>query len=71
MNTPSLHGGNWKWRYNSSRLTKELSDKAAHLAGSFATAVSRPRGRNVCRLRLAGRRLCEGFIAGSDASIAT
>ena len=32
MNTPSLHGGNWKWRCNASQLTKELSDKLAHLA---------------------------------------
>jgi 4-alpha-glucanotransferase len=32
MNTPSLHGGNWKWRYNAGQLTKELSAKLAHLA---------------------------------------
>jgi 4-alpha-glucanotransferase len=32
MNTPSLHGGNWKWRYNAGQLTKELSGKLAHLA---------------------------------------
>jgi 4-alpha-glucanotransferase len=32
MNTPSLHGGNWKWRYDAGQLTKELSDKLAHLA---------------------------------------
>jgi 4-alpha-glucanotransferase len=32
MNTPSLHGGNWKWRYVAGQLTKELSAKLAHLA---------------------------------------
>jgi 4-alpha-glucanotransferase len=32
MNTPSLHGGNWKWRYDAGQLTKELSAKLAHLA---------------------------------------
>jgi 4-alpha-glucanotransferase len=32
MNTPSLHGGNWKWRYDAGQLKKELSAKLAHLA---------------------------------------
>jgi 4-alpha-glucanotransferase len=32
MNTPSLHGGNWKWRYDAGQLTTELSAKLAHLA---------------------------------------
>ena len=32
MNTPSLHGGNWKWRFDAGQLTKELSAKLAHLA---------------------------------------
>jgi len=32
MNTPSLHGGNWKWRYDAGQLTNELSAKLAHLA---------------------------------------
>jgi 4-alpha-glucanotransferase len=32
MNTPSLHGGNWKWRYDARQLTKELSANLAHLA---------------------------------------
>jgi 4-alpha-glucanotransferase len=27
MNTPSLHGGNWRWRFDWSQLTKELSAK--------------------------------------------
>ncbi len=32
MNSPSLHGGNWKWRFDAGQLTKELSAKLAHLA---------------------------------------
>jgi 4-alpha-glucanotransferase len=32
MNTPSLHGGNWKWRYDAGQLTTELSAKLAQLA---------------------------------------
>jgi 4-alpha-glucanotransferase len=32
MNTPSLHGGNWKWRYAPAALTAELAGKLAHLA---------------------------------------
>jgi 4-alpha-glucanotransferase len=32
MNTPSLHGGNWRWRFEPSRLTGELGAKLAHLA---------------------------------------
>jgi 4-alpha-glucanotransferase len=32
MNTPSLHGGNWRWRFDQGRLTSELASKLAHLA---------------------------------------
>ena len=32
MNTPSLHGGNWKWRFAPEQLTDELTAKLAHLA---------------------------------------
>ena len=32
MNTPSLYGGNWKWRFNSSTLTADLAAKLARLA---------------------------------------
>jgi 4-alpha-glucanotransferase len=32
MNTPSLHGGNWKWRFVSGQFTAELTAKLAHLA---------------------------------------
>ncbi len=32
MNTPSLPGDNWKWRYKTDQLKKELSAKLAHLA---------------------------------------
>jgi 4-alpha-glucanotransferase len=32
MNTPSLHGGNWRWRFDLGRLTSELAAKLAHLA---------------------------------------
>jgi 4-alpha-glucanotransferase len=32
MNTPSLHGGNWKWRFRESQLSAELAAKLAHLA---------------------------------------
>jgi len=32
MNTPSLDGGNWKWRFAPGQLTPELAGKLAHLA---------------------------------------
>jgi 4-alpha-glucanotransferase len=32
MNTPSLHGGNWKWRLAPGQFTSELTAKLAHLA---------------------------------------
>jgi len=32
MNTPSLYGGNWRWRFDQSRLDTELAAKLAHLA---------------------------------------
>jgi 4-alpha-glucanotransferase len=32
MNTPSLHGGNWRWRFDQGRLTNEVAAKLAHLA---------------------------------------
>jgi 4-alpha-glucanotransferase len=32
MNTPSLHGGNWRWRFDHTRLSGELAAKLAHLA---------------------------------------
>ncbi len=32
MNTPSLHGGNWKWRFDRGRLTIEAGKKLAMLA---------------------------------------
>ena len=32
MNTPSLHGGNWRWRFDQGQLTTELAAKLAHLA---------------------------------------
>ena len=32
MNTPSLHGGNWKWRFAPGQFTSELTAKLAHLA---------------------------------------
>ena len=32
MNTPSLYGGNWKWRFEASALTSELAEKLAQLA---------------------------------------
>jgi 4-alpha-glucanotransferase len=31
MNTPSLHGGNWRWRFDQSQLTEEIVKKLAHL----------------------------------------
>lgn len=31
MNTPSLHGGNWRWRCNHDQLGGELAAKLAHL----------------------------------------
>ena len=32
MNTPSLHGGNWKWRLAPGEFTAELGARLAHLA---------------------------------------
>jgi 4-alpha-glucanotransferase len=32
MNTPSLHGGNWRWRVDQGRLTSEVAEKLALLA---------------------------------------
>jgi len=32
MNTPSLHGGNWKWRFSAEQFTAELAAKLAKLA---------------------------------------
>jgi 4-alpha-glucanotransferase len=32
MNTPSLHGGNWRWRLSPGQATRELSEKLALLA---------------------------------------
>ena len=32
MNTPSLYGGNWKWRFDASVLTPALAEKLAALA---------------------------------------
>jgi 4-alpha-glucanotransferase len=32
MNTPSLHGGNWRWRVDASQLTNERAAKLAQLA---------------------------------------
>jgi 4-alpha-glucanotransferase len=32
MNTPSLHGGNWRWRVDPARLTSEVAAKLALLA---------------------------------------
>jgi 4-alpha-glucanotransferase len=32
MNTPSLNGGNWRWRFEQKQLKKELAEKLAHLA---------------------------------------
>jgi 4-alpha-glucanotransferase len=32
MNTPSLHGGNWKWRFAPGQFTPELATKLAQLA---------------------------------------
>lgn len=32
MNTPSLHGGNWKWRFNEGQINQEAISKLALLA---------------------------------------
>jgi len=32
MNTPSLHGGNWRWRFRAGQLNSDLAAKLAHLA---------------------------------------
>jgi 4-alpha-glucanotransferase len=31
MNTPSVYGGNWRWRFDHSGLTNEIAAKLAHL----------------------------------------
>ncbi len=31
MNTPSLHGGNWRWRFDQVKLTNDVAAKLAHL----------------------------------------
>jgi 4-alpha-glucanotransferase len=31
MNTPSLHGGNWRWRFDQAKLTNDVAAKLAHL----------------------------------------
>jgi 4-alpha-glucanotransferase len=32
MNTPSVYGGNWRWRFDQKQLTRELAAKLARLA---------------------------------------
>ena len=32
MNTPSLHGGNWRWRFDEGQLNNGLAAKLALLA---------------------------------------
>jgi len=32
MNTPSLHGGNWRWRFDPAQVRPETAEKLAHLA---------------------------------------
>jgi 4-alpha-glucanotransferase len=32
MNTPSVHGGNWKWRLDPGQFSAEIAAKLAHLA---------------------------------------
>jgi len=32
MNTPSLDGGNWRWRFNESQLNGDSAAKLAQLA---------------------------------------
>jgi len=32
MNTPSLHGGNWKWRFAPGQFTADFASRLAHLA---------------------------------------
>ena len=32
MNTPSLHGGNWRWRFHQDQIKSELAEKLALLA---------------------------------------
>jgi 4-alpha-glucanotransferase len=32
MNTPSLNGGNWRWRFAVGQFSSEIAAKLAHLA---------------------------------------
>jgi 4-alpha-glucanotransferase len=41
MNTPSLHGGNWKWRFNQSQLTAQLAEKLS-LLGELTDRLPKP-----------------------------
>jgi 4-alpha-glucanotransferase len=43
MNTPSLHGGNWRWRFDSQQLKSELAAKLALLA-EVSDRVPKPFG---------------------------
>jgi len=44
MNTPSLHGGNWKWRYSEGQVTPEITSKLALLA-ELSDRVPKPFAR--------------------------
>jgi 4-alpha-glucanotransferase len=41
MNTPSLYGGNWRWRFDASQLTDALAAKLALLA-ELSDRVTKP-----------------------------
>jgi 4-alpha-glucanotransferase len=41
MNTPSLNGGNWRWRFEPQQLNSELAAKLAHLA-ALSDRLPRP-----------------------------
>jgi 4-alpha-glucanotransferase len=41
MNTPSLNGGNWRWRFEPQQLNSELAAKLAHLA-TLSDRLPRP-----------------------------
>jgi len=31
MNTPSVYGGNWRWRFDPDQLTSEIAVRLSHL----------------------------------------
>jgi 4-alpha-glucanotransferase len=46
MNTPSLHGGNWRWRFHDGQLKPEHAQKLAHLV-ELSDRISKSSGTHL------------------------